>query len=135
MSEFILDDGRKAEKVENNPDSVTKVTELYVEPKRSKRLSQRITERFCVCEREIETVDEETGEVVDHVIENLCSAEDKPSTQTVKAADGPATQTVNHPMKAAVEKRISDGSNKGFYIFGAIVVVQVLALLYVLFAM
>lgn len=135
MSEFILDDGRKAEKVENNPDSVTKVTELYVEPKRSKRLSQRITERFCVCEREIETVDEETGEVVDHVIENLCSAEDKPSTQTVKLVDDSATQTVNRPMKAAVEKRISDGSNKGFYIFGAIVVVQVLALLYVLFAM
>lgn len=135
MSEFILDDGRKAEKVENNPDSVTKVTELYVEPKRSKRLSQRITERFCVCEREIETVDEETGEVVDHVIENLCSAEDKSATRTVKSVENPPAQTVRTPMQAAVEKRMVDGSTKGFYIFGAIVAVQVLALLYVLFVM
>lgn len=124
MSEFILDDGRKAEKVENNPDSLTKVTELYVEPKPSMRLSQRITERFCVCEREVETVDESTGEVVDRVVENLCAGGEKSATQTVKP-----------PMQMAVEKRMLEGSNKAIYVFGAIIAAQVLALLYVLFVM
>lgn len=123
MSEFILEDGRKAEKVENNPDSLTKVTELYVEPKPTKKLSQRITERFCVCEREVETVDESTGEVVDRVVENLCGGEK------------PAIQTIRSPMQMAVEKRMLDKSNKGLYVFGAIIAVQMLALLYVLFAM
>lgn len=124
MSEFILDDGRKAEKVENNPDSLTKVTELYVEPKPTKNLSQRITERFCVCEREIETVDESTGEVVERVVENLCAGGEKSAVQTTRT-----------PMQMAVEKRMADKSNNGLYVFGAIVAAQVLALLYVLFAM
>jgi len=124
MSEFTLEDGRKAEKIENNPDSLTKVIEVYVEPKPSKKLSQRITERFCVCEREVETVDEETGEVVDRVVENLCAGGEKSATQTVKA-----------PMQMAVEKRMMENSKKGIYIFGAIVAAQLLALLYVLFVM
>lgn len=51
MSEFVFD-GRKAESVENNPDPMTKVIEVYVEPKQEKKLAKRITERFCVCERE-----------------------------------------------------------------------------------
>ena len=124
MSEFILDDGRKAEKIENNPDSLTKVIEVYVEPKPTKKLSQRITERFCVCEREVETVDEATGEVVDRVVENLCG-------QSV-ASQAPETKS---PMQMAVEKKVFDNSSRSLYVFGAIVAVQVLALLYVLFVM
>jgi hypothetical protein len=124
MSEFILDDGRKAEKVENNPDSLTKVTEVYVEPKPSKKLSQRITERFCVCEREVETVDEETGEVVDRVVENLCGQ------AQVRAVSGEG-----HSVLKAVEKRMSEKASRGILFFGAIVAVQLAALVYVLFFM
>lgn len=72
MSEFTFDDGRKAEKIENNLDSMTKVTEVYVEPKMEKKLARRVTERLCVCEREIETIDESTGEVVNRVVERVC---------------------------------------------------------------
>jgi hypothetical protein len=124
MSEFTLEDGRKAEKVENNPDSLTKVTEVYVEPKPTKKLSQRITERFCVCEREIETVDEATGEVVDRVVENLC-------------AQGEVRDVSREGSSAlkAVEKRLSEKTSMGAILFGAIVVAQLAALAYVLFFM
>lgn len=123
MSEYILDDGRKAEKVENKPDSMTKVTEVYVEPKQKKRLSQRLTERFCVCEREIETIDEDTGEVVDRVVENLCGGGVSVSSET------------KSPIQMAVEKKIKVGANKAAVLFGVIVAVQVLALIYVMFFM
>jgi len=123
MSEFILDDGRKAEKVENNVDPLTKVTEVYVEPKPSKRLSQRVTEKFCVCEREIETIDEDTGEVVSKVVENLCS---QSGSVSIISAD-------KSPMQVAVESRMRSKFGKEVYIFGAIIALQVLALAYVLF--
>jgi hypothetical protein len=123
MSEYTLEDGRKAEKVENNPDPLTKVTELYVEPKLNKRLSQRVTEKFCVCEREIEMIDEETGEVVSKSVENLCS---NGSTLSASKVD-------KSPMQMAVERKLSEKSGWEMYLFGAIVVVQLLALAYVLF--
>lgn len=125
MSEYILDDGRKAEKVENNPDSMTKVTEVYVEPKQKKRLSQRVTERFCVCEREIEVIDEDSGEVVDRVVENLCG----PSNG---AALTPAHKS---PIQMAVEKKIKVDSKKSIAVFGIILAVQAIALVYVMFFM
>lgn len=124
MSEFTLEDGRKAEKVENNPDSLTKVTEVYVEPKPTKKLSQRITERFCVCEREIETVDEATGEVVDRVVENLCAQGE------VRAVSREGSSALK-----AVEKRLSEKTSRGAILFGAIVAAQLAALVYVLFFM
>lgn len=121
MSEFTLEDGRKAEKVEKAPDSLTKVTEVYVEPKPSKRLSQRITERFCVCEREIETIDEDTGEVVDRAVESLCG-------NSAPSAD-------KSPMRMAVENKIKASSANGVVVFGVILAVQAAALIYVLFLM
>jgi len=124
MSEFTLEDGRKAEKVENNPDSLTKVTEVYVEPKPTKKLSQRITERFCVCEREIETVDEATGEVVDRVVENLCAQGE------VRAVSREGSSALK-----AVEKRLSEKTSRGAILFGVIVAAQLAALVYVLFFM
>lgn len=124
MSEYTLDDGRKAERVENKPDSMTKVTEVYVEPKQKMRLSQRLTERFCVCEREIETIDEDTGEVVDRVVESLCGHGEVSVSSGVKS-----------PVQMAVEKKIKSGASKAAVVFGAIVAVQVLALVYVLFFM
>ena len=125
MSEFTLDDGRKAEKIENNTDSHTKITETYVEPKPQKRLTQRVIERLCVCERETQTINEETGEVVDSIVENLCS----PSEASVVAAPEKT------PMKKAVERNLLAKSDKTYYIFGGIIAAQVLALVYVLFFM
>lgn len=124
MSEYTLDDGRKAEKVENNPDPTTKVIEVYVEPKKKMRLSQRITEKFCVCEREVETIDEDTGEVVDRVVENLCGHSEVSVSSGVKS-----------PVQMAVEKKIKSGASKTAIVFGVVVAVQVLALVYVLFFM
>lgn len=125
MSEFTLDDGRKAEKVENNLDPMTKVIEVYVEPKKTKRLSQRITERFCVCERVVETIDEDSGEVVESVVENLCGSE-------VKAV---APQSKKSPIQMAVESKLKGDSLKRTVAIGAIIAVQVLALVYVIFFM
>jgi hypothetical protein len=94
MGEFTLDDGRKAEKLEKTVDSLTKVTEVYVEPKAQKKLSQRITEKLCVCERHIETLDEVTGEVIDLVVEKVCGE----TSEKVAAA--------RSPMQVLVEEKI-----------------------------
>jgi hypothetical protein len=87
--EFVYEDGRKAEKIEIDQGK-TKVTEIYVEPKTEKKLAQRITEKYCVCEREIETIDENTGEIVSKVIEKVLGdavttqdAELKPSMESI----------------------------------------------------
>lgn len=69
--EYILEDGRKAEKRETKPEESTKVIEVYVEPKLEKRLKQRVVEKYCVCEREIQELDENTGEVINTVIEKV----------------------------------------------------------------
>lgn len=125
MSEFTLDDGRKAEKVENSPDALTKVTEVYVEPKPRKRLTQRVTERFCVCEREVETIDEDTGEVVSRVVESLCGQ-----------SEGVVASSAAKPsMKSLVESKIRQSSSRGVVVFGALVLVQLVALAYVVFFM
>jgi hypothetical protein len=123
MSEYTLEDGRKAEKVENKIDSVTKVTEVYVEPKPEKKLSQRITERLCVCEREIETLDEVTGEVISRVVEKVCDQSSEEKTVS----------------KSALQLVVEDKINKGFglknYVFVSVIVLQLLALAYVVFMM
>lgn len=123
MSEFTLEDGRKAEKLENSIDPMTKVTEVYVEPKPQKKLSQRITERFCVCERQIETIDEMTGEVVSKVVEKLCG--DQNSVEKVE---------VKSSMQQVVEEKLK-GRNLKNYVFVSVVVLQLIALGYVLFFM
>jgi hypothetical protein len=123
MSEFTLEDGRKAEKVENNVDSMTKVTEVYVEPKPDKKLAQRITERLCVCERVVETLDEATGEVVSAVVEKVCEG----TTETKSA--------LKSSVVAAVEKRIDEKRNVTNYIFVAVILAQIALLAYVTFGM
>jgi len=122
MSEFTLDDGRKAEKVENNVDSMTKVIEVYVEPKQQKKLSQRVTERLCVCERVVETLDEVTGEVVSTVVEKVCEG----STETKQSKS---------PVLAAVESRIDEKKNVMNYVFVAVILAQLALLAYVMFGM
>lgn len=121
MSEFIFDDGRKAEKVENNIDPMTKVTEVYVEPKASKKLAKRVTERLCVCEREIETIDEVTGEVVNRTIEKVC--EGSYSVQD----HGPSR------VFAAVEKKVTQKARVRNALLVLAVVAQVALIAYVIF--
>jgi hypothetical protein len=123
MSEFTLDDGRKAEKVENNVDSMTKVIEVYVEPKQQKKLSQRVTERLCVCERVVETLDETTGEVVSTVVEKVCEG-------VTEAKSARKSQVL-----AAVEDRIKSKHNVMNYVFVAVILAQLALLAYVTFGM
>jgi hypothetical protein len=123
MSEFTLEDGRKAEKVENNVDSMTKVIEVYVEPKQQKKLSQRVTERLCVCERVVEILDEVTGEVVSTVVEKVCEGATETKSQS------------KSPVLAAVESRIGEKKNVMNYVFVAVILAQLALLAYVTFGM
>lgn len=119
MSEYTLEDGRKAERTTNNPDSMTTVTEVYVEPKPQKKLSQRITEKLCVCERVVETLDENTGEVVNREVHKLCEGMSAAASET-----------------KSVQKMVEDKLKKasvGNYVFLGIIALQVAALVYVLF--
>lgn len=121
MSEFIFDDGRKAEKVESSVDPMTKVTEVYVEPRFQKKLAKRITERLCVCEREIETIDESTGEVVDRVVERVC--------------EGGAQARGFSSVFTAAERKISEKKKAVNVALVAFVVLQAAVLAYVMFVM
>lgn len=65
---IMTEDGRIAEKVVTEElvgEELKRITEVYVEPKIEKKLSHRITEftRPVIHRREIETVDESTGNV------------------------------------------------------------------------
>lgn len=122
MSEYTLEDGRKASKTEINTDPMTKVTEVYVEPKPQKKLSQRTTEKLCVCERVIETLDEVTGEVVSREVQKLCEG-------------GFSSSGDESPVRKKVEEKIRKSMNLGNYIFVAVIAVQLAALAYVLFYM
>ena len=91
--EFVYDDGRKAEKVEIDQGK-TVVTEIYVEPKQEKKLAQRITEKYCVCERLIETLDELTWEVVHSVVE--------------KVSDGSVVSASSEPVRSSAEALVEE---------------------------
>ena len=121
--EFVYTDGRKAEKVEMDHGK-TKVTEIYVEPKPEKKLAQRVTEKYCVCEREIEIIDENTGEVVEKLIE--------------KVSDGQVVESLKDksPMQILVEEKLSNPaiSTSGM-VLAAVVLLQLAALFYVVFFM
>jgi len=76
--EIVLEDGRKAERrvrEESDCDSGqgTKVTELWAEAKVDKHLVKRVVEhtRPVVHRRETETLDEETGEVINVDVESV----------------------------------------------------------------
>jgi hypothetical protein len=130
MSEFTLDDGRKAEKVENTPDSLTRVTEVFVEPKPQKKLAQRVIEHYCVCERETETFDEVTGEVINRISERVCC--DQGRSEGLSSA---ASVSHKSPMQLVVEDKIKSKTRYDMYVFGAIVGLQVLVLAYIIFFM
>jgi hypothetical protein len=122
MSEYKLEDGRKAIKLENNVDSLTKVIEVYVEPKPEKKLKQRITEKLGVVERVIETLDEKTGKVIDRVVEKVCGEPVAEKKMGLKS-----------PMQLVVEDKIGSKVDFKNYILMAVIAAQVLVLGYVLF--
>ena len=125
--EFVYEDGRKAEKIEIDQGK-TKVTEIYVEPKTEKKLAQRITEKYCVCEREIENIDENTGEIVSKVIEKVLG--DAVTTQDAE---------LKPSMEAIVEEKINKKSKSysvGFLIgvgLTVLILAQLVGMAYLLF--
>ena len=123
MSEEILfDDGRKAEKIEKE-EGKTKVTEIFVEPKLEKKLAQRVTEKYCVCERIIETIDENTGEVVNTVTEKVC--EDKVTSMSS-----------NSNIVDMIEKKIQDKKVSPISVVLTVLIgIQLVALVYYIFFM
>lgn len=126
--EFLLEDGRKAEKVEVDQGK-TKVTEIYVEPKPpQKKLAKRITEKYCVCEREIETIDEVTGQVVEKVVEKVLDGQ-------VFSSDSEAVE--KSPMQSLVEKKLSEKRNlsTSSMVMIGVIIAQVVGLVYLLFVM
>lgn len=73
-----LEDGRRADKlVQEEVNAVTGeakiVTELWAEPKIDKKLTQRVVDykRPVVYKREVESVDETTGEVLERRVESI----------------------------------------------------------------
>jgi hypothetical protein len=130
--EFVFDDGRKAEKVEIDQGQ-TKVIEIYVEPKPEKKLAQRITEKYCVCEREIETIDEYTGEIVGRTIEKVDNGQVVASSAA--SANEPVVETDKSPMEKLVEDKINNKNNLpvGNIILVGVIVAQLLGLGYLLF--
>jgi len=121
MEEYTLDDGRKAEKVENAIDPFTKVIEVYVEPKATKKLSQRIIEKLCVCERRIETIDESTGEVLESVVQNLCDGEVKVNSKELNKST----------IQLLIEEKIKSNVSIEMYVLIAAIVIQFAAVVYV----
>lgn len=123
--EFIFNDGRKAEKIEVDQGK-TKVIEIYVEPKPEKKLAQRITEKYCVCEREIETLDELTGEVIDKVVEKVSDGVVLESKSTIESAES---------LEKVVERKINNKQkfNLTSVVLFGLIGLQVLGLLYLLF--
>lgn len=125
--EFLFEDGRKAEKVEMDQGK-TKVTEIYVEPKPpQKKLAKRITEKYCVCEREIETIDETTGQVVEKVVEKVLDGQVLSSDSDVEKS----------PMQSLVEKKLSEKRKVpvSTMVMIGVIAAQVVGLVYLLFVM
>jgi hypothetical protein len=122
--EFVFEDGRKAEKIEIDQGK-TKVTEIYVEPKPEKKLAQRITEKYCVCERLIETLDEATGEVVNSVVEQVSEGSVVSSSPIEKSS-----------VETLVEERINNKPKISLssVLLAGVIVAQVVGLAYLLLA-
>ena len=121
--EIVFDDGRKAEKIEKD-EGKTKVTEIFVEPKLEKKLAQRVTEKYCVCERIIETIDESTGEIVNTVTEKVC--DDKVTSMASENSN-----IVDMIEKKIQDKKISPVSLGLTVLIG----IQAVALIYYIFFM
>lgn len=140
-NEFILDDGRKAEEVKIIKEDVV-IKEVYVEPKPAqaeKKLIKRVVERrSCGYEKEIELYDENTGEVT-RIIEKQDFVTKQEVEQMIKEICGDSKPFVQKekvelmkpsPAKKMLEEKISEKKNYGNYVFLGVILIQVLALVW-----
>lgn len=145
-NEFVLEDGRKAEEIKTVKEDVV-VKEIYAEPKpveAEKKLIKRVVERRpCGYEKEIEIYDETTGEVtkivekqdfvtkqeVEQMIKEICQINNSCQKEVnyIKKSED-----LTSAKKMLEEKVVSKKNNYGNYIFVGIIVIQILALLWVL---
>ena len=122
---FMLDDNlQSVEDIEQSFKKGTIKIALVFEPKFEKKLAQRVTEKYCVCERIIETIDESTGEVVNTVTEKVC--DDK-----VTSMSSENSNIVDMIEKKIQDKKISPVSLGLTVLIG----IQVIALVYYMFFM
>jgi hypothetical protein len=112
----ILEDGRKAEKVVTEvQEEGKKITELWVEPTIEKRLSKRVVEytKPVVHRREIETVDEETGDIKERHIESLDPEVKMELREIIKSNQSVSAMSVEEPpcyvTEQLLQRTVHDG--------------------------
>lgn len=141
-NEFTLDDGRKAEEVKIVKEDVV-IKEVYAEPKpveAEKKLIKRVVERRpCGYEKEIELYDENTGEVT-RIIEKQDFVTKQEVEQMIKEICGIGKSCCQKekvelmmepsPAKKMLEEKIGSKKNYGNYVFLGIILIQVLALVW-----
>lgn len=110
--QFIYDDGRNAEKVEFEDQTCegVKITEVYVEPKIEKKLAQRIIEkrRPMVYEREIETVDEASGDTIEKIVESMDNGPKLQIVERIATGTSVAAQSVEEGCSVTREELRQD---------------------------
>ena len=113
---MMLEDGRKAEKVVTEVhDEGKKVTELWVEPAIAKRLSKRVVEytKPVVHRREVETVDESTGDVTERQVESIDPEVKMELREVIKSNSSVSALSIEEPpcyvTQQAMEQTFKDG--------------------------
>lgn len=113
IEKFVMEDGRQAER-HITMDGDKKVVEVHVEPTRPKNLAHRVVEKSAnvVVKREIETIDETTGEVVDKKVESMDPADKMQLVDHIVAAPYLTAQSVEESncyiTKQDLEKMASE---------------------------
>lgn len=113
---MMLEDGRKAEKVVTEVhDEGKKVTELWVEPAIEKRLSKRVVEytKPVVHRREVETVDESTGDVTERKVESIDPEVKMELREVIKSNSSVSALSIEEPpcyvTQQAMEQTFQNG--------------------------
>lgn len=149
VEKFTLEDGRKAEKstTENIINEVEKeiVTEIRAEEARPLKTQKRIIEKVkpFIYERRIETIDPSNGEVLDVVVEEVVKATENNYTkeevveEILKALKEKKSKINSLGMVEKIEEK-EEISLKDKFSFKdislmAIIVAQILGLIYLLF--
>lgn len=104
---ITLEDGRKAERIVQAEDSEGKtVTEVWVEPIIERKLSQRVVEyrKPVVHRREVETVDEVSGEVIERKVESLEPENKMQLREFIKTESSVKAMSVEEPCDCYVTK-------------------------------
>jgi hypothetical protein len=137
---FVLEDGRKAEKIVTeskiSDQESQKVIEIKVEETRPLKTQTKITEktRCYIYERITETVDQETGRVLESKVENFdCNTGEAKELVLNEQALTPNKLKLNScNLNSCSEENQTKFDLKGL-LLTAIIVAQVAALVYLLF--